>query len=106
MNFDEYQNDARQFAIYGDDGWVVYPTLGLTSEAGEVAGKVKKWIRDDNDLDLDINELAKELGDVLWYLANLASDLDMSLSDIAEMNIDKLADRKQRNAIKGDGDNR
>lgn len=88
---------------------MTYPALGLTGEAGEIANKVKKILRDDYDLvELTVKEqeLAKEIGDVLWYCAALASDLGLDLSKIAQDNLDKLQDRANRGTIKGSGDNR
>ncbi len=103
QDFDEYQNKARKFAVYNERLKIVYPTLGLVGEAGEVSEKIKKWFRDGN---LDKEEVAKELGDVLWYITNLAEDLGYTLSEVAQMNLDKLSDRKKRGKIKGSGDNR
>lgn len=103
MNFEEYQRRARETAIYPRDRAIIYPALGLAGEAGEVAEKVKKWIRDGV---LDKDAVAKELGDVLWYLAAIAGDLDVNLQDVAEKNIQKLADRAARGKIQGSGDNR
>ena len=100
MTFDEYQVKAKQTAIY--DHPVIYPTLGLCGESGEVAEKVKKHLRDGTSLD----ELKKELGDVLWYISAIASDLKLSLDDIAETNISKLTSRLERGKIQGSGDNR
>tara|TARA_Y100000593_G_scaffold1406_1_gene2855 strand:+ start:3880 stop:4182 length:303 start_codon:yes stop_codon:yes gene_type:complete len=100
MTFDEYQVKAKQTAIY--DHPVIYPTLGLCGESGEVAEKVKKHLRDGTSLD----ELKKELGDVLWYLASIASDLNISLNDIALTNVEKLQSRMERGKIQGSGDNR
>lgn len=109
MNLTDYQNQAIKTAIYPHSQAIIYPTLGLTGEAGEVAEKVKKMIRDGY---LDPYALHKEIGDVLWYLAALCNDLseefglDLSLSKAAENNLAKLADRAKRNAIQGNGDNR
>ena len=109
MNFTVYQKRARKTAVYPNLGNnFVYPTLGLTGEAGEVAEKIKKAIRDKNGL-IDKNtrrELKKELGDVLWYLANLATEVGLSLEEIARTNLKKLASRKKRGKIHGSGDNR
>ena len=100
MTFDEYQVKAKQTAIY--DHPIIYPKLGLCGESGEVAEKVKKHVRDGTSLD----ELKKELGDVLWYLASIASDLNISLNDIALTNVEKLQSRMERGKISGSGDNR
>ena len=85
-----------------------YVALGLTSEVGEVADKIKKWIRDNNadTAKLDKEAIANELGDVLWYTALMAHLLGISLDDVAKRNIDKLAGRYKRSAIKDSGDNR
>ena len=109
MNFTEYQNLALATAIYPKKYETIYPALGLCGEAGEVAEKIKKSIRDGlhNWPDEQFKEeLTKELGDVLWYISALASDLDISLNEIAENNLQKLASRKKRNMIGGSGDNR
>ena len=109
MNFTEYQNLALATAIYPKKYETIYPALGLCGEASEVAEKVKKSIRDSlhNWPDEQFKEeLTKELGDVLWYISALASDLDISLNEIAENNLQKLASRKKRNKIGGSGDNR
>lgn len=102
--FDEYQKFARSTAIYPPDAGVIYPTMGLASEAGEVAGKVKKYIRDGGEF--PVEDLKKELGDVLWYVAVLAAEFKIDLSDVAEANVNKLMDRASRNALAGSGDNR
>jgi NTP pyrophosphatase (non-canonical NTP hydrolase) len=109
MNFTEYQNLALATAIYPKKYETIYPALGLCGEAGEVAEKVKKSIRDGLDYWQEKQfkeDLTKELGDVLWYISALASDLDISLNDVAENNLLKLASRKKRNKIGGSGDNR
>jgi len=109
MNFDEYQKLSRRTAIYPNKGKdFIYPTLGLVGEAGEVAEKVKKILRD-NDGIVDGERraaLTKELGDVLWYLSQLATELDVSLNDIASQNIRKLASREERGMLSGSGDDR
>ena len=105
---DEYQDFAWETSIYPTDMSIIYPTLGLVGEAGEVADKVKKVCRD-NDKVFDTEhrqEIAKELGDVLWYLANVATDLGFRLSEIATMNHNKIMSRKERNVMHGEGDNR
>jgi len=109
MNLDEYQREARKTAVYPNIGNnFIYPTLGLCGESGEVAEKIKKIIRDKNgQLTTETKgKLKKELGDVFWYLANLATELNISLEDIAKENIKKLQSRKDRNKIHGEGDDR
>ena len=106
MKMEEYQRAALKTAIYPKEASVSYPTLGLSSEVGEVSGLVKKQIRDGTDM-IELREkLVHELGDVLWYVAVLAADLDISLSVIAEENVKKLKDRQERGVIQGSGDNR
>ena len=105
----EYQIRAAETAIFPKEKALEYLTLGLTGEAGEIANKVKKLIRDGADVEgyqERLSQIAAELGDVLWYLANLANDLGYSLHEIAENNIEKLESRKERNVIQGSGDNR
>lgn len=107
--FDEYQRLSRRtWNAVNTDHPIVYPTLGLVSEAGELAGKVKKIFRDKDGVisDADREALKHELGDVLWYLAQLATELGMSLDEVAQANIDKLASRLERNQIRGEGDYR
>ena len=109
MNISDYQQKSRATAKYPVIGHgVIYPTLGLVNEAGEVAGKIKKVFRDkDGEINEETREALKaELGDVLWYIAQVASELNLSLDEIAEYNISKLMDRLERGTIKGDGDNR
>ena len=109
MNFNDYQTKSRLTAKYPAIGHgVIYPTLGLVNEAGEVAGKIKKVFRDkDGEISSETREALKaELGDVLWYISQVATELDLSLDEIAEANIAKLLDRLERGKIKGDGDNR
>jgi NTP pyrophosphatase (non-canonical NTP hydrolase) len=103
MTFDDYQAAAKKTAIYPEQYKVIYPALGLAGESGEVAEKVKKWIRDGK---LDPEAVKKELGDVLWYVAAVASDLDLSLSDVAQTNVQKLESRQARGTLSGSGDNR
>ena len=107
MNFSDYQTKSRKTAGYPAIGHsVIYPTLGLVNEAGEVAGKIKKVFRDkDGQISEETREALKaELGDVLWYIAQMATELDLSLDDIAQSNITKLYDRFERGKIRGDGD--
>jgi NTP pyrophosphatase (non-canonical NTP hydrolase) len=108
VNFSDYQKQAVQTAIYGAGHKIVYPALGLANEAGEVLGKIKKVLRDkDGEFDEEASQkIGDEIGDVLWYIAALARDLDLDLEDIARNNINKLLDRQARNVISGSGDNR
>jgi NTP pyrophosphatase (non-canonical NTP hydrolase) len=109
MNFEEYQQKSRRTALYPNIGNnFIYPTIGLAGESGEVAEKIKKVIRDKNGVaDEETKEaIKKELGDVLWYVAQLATELGLSLDDVAENNIAKLASRLERGALHGSGDNR
>jgi NTP pyrophosphatase (non-canonical NTP hydrolase) len=102
MNLNEYQRKSAEFQ--GPTATSVeYLTLGLVGEAGEVAEKIKKLIRDGS---IDHEAIAKELGDVLWYLARLSNHFTYSLNDIAQINIDKLTSRKTRGKLQGNGDNR
>ena len=106
MRMDEFQEAARRTAIYGERFQVIYPALGLASEAGEVAGKVKKVLRDqEGGFDApSIEAIGDELGDVLWYVATLAADLGLSLDDIATGNVEKLRSREARGRLGGEGD--
>ena len=107
MNFNEYQKQSRKTAIYPNKGKnYIYPALGLGGESGEVLEKIKKLIRDKNGkVDKEfLVLLEKELGDMLWYLANLASEFKIKLDIIAINNLKKLADRKKRNKLRGEGD--
>ncbi len=109
QDFDSYQSQSRQtWNLIHTDHPIVYPTLGLANEAGEVAGKIKKIFRDHNGeiSDADREALKGELGDVLWYLAQICTELDLSLADVAAHNIDKLSSRLERGVIRGDGDTR
>jgi NTP pyrophosphatase (non-canonical NTP hydrolase) len=107
--FNDYQRESRKtWQLVHTDHAIVYPTLGLANEAGEVAGKVKKIFRDkDGKLSAEDREALKsELGDVLWYLAQICTELDITLEEVAEANLEKLFSRKERNQIGGSGDNR
>jgi len=107
MNFNDYQDQANDTAIYPNESRLVYPALGLTGEAGEVADKIKKLIRDKRTFDaLERIEIAKEVGDVLWYVAALARDLGVDMDTMAQMNLEKLRDRAKRGVIGGSGDSR
>jgi NTP pyrophosphatase (non-canonical NTP hydrolase) len=109
MLISEYQELSRRTATYpgaGDN--IVYPTLGLAGEAGEVAEKVKKLLRDDDGvMSRERREaLAGELGDVLWYVAQVATEAGLDLEEIAQGNLDKLLSRQRRGVLSGSGDSR
>lgn len=113
MDFNEYQELTHKTAGYAKAGEdFIYPALGLTGEAGEVADKIKKHIRDDNiKVPADLSheqrmELTKELGDVLWYIAQLSAQIGVDLETVAKTNIEKTHSRFDRNQISGSGDNR
>ncbi len=109
MDFKTYQKESRKTAAYPSIGYnFIYPTLGLAGEAGEVVEKIKKLIRDKNGaIDEKVKqEITKELGDVLWYLSQLATELGLSLDEIASENLKKLFSRMERDKIQGDGDDR
>jgi len=101
----QYQDGACSTAIFPKETALAYLTLGLSGEAGEIANKAKKLIRD-GDSPAKREEIGKELGDVCWYLAVLADELGMNLGYIMERNLIKLADRKERGKLQGSGDNR
>ena len=109
MDLNEYQRGALRTAAPRDKkNELLHLVLGLAGESGEVAEKFKKWVRDlDSDESrIDRDAIAKELGDVLWYVAVLADYLDLALDDIATANLAKLASRQQRNVLGGNGDER
>jgi len=99
----DYQRAAASTAIYKQEHAVIYPALGLAAEAGEVANKVKKILRDGT---FDRQAIADEVGDCLWYIAALCRDLNVDLKDLADANLKKLKDRQQRGKLSGSGDNR
>ena len=107
-DLDMYQQVTKQTAIYPREQAIIYPTLGLTGEAGEVANKVKKIIRDGTNKNNEnlVQEISAEIGDCLWYISVLADDIGVKLSDIANSNLIKLANRKKNNTIHGSGDDR
>ena len=107
-DLDMYQKVAKTTAIYPREQAIIYPTLGLTGEAGEVANKVKKIIRDGTNKNNEnlVQEISSEIGDVLWYIAVLADDVGVKLSDIANNNLIKLENRKKKGTIHGSGDDR
>ena len=109
QDFETYQRESRKtWNLVATDHPIVYPTLGLANEAGEVAGKVKKIFRDRHGVitDADREALTLELGDVLWYLSELCTRLEIRLEDVAARNVAKLADRASRGVLGGDGDTR
>jgi NTP pyrophosphatase (non-canonical NTP hydrolase) len=113
MQFSDYQTQSRVTAAYPDlNNNFIYPTLGLVGEAGELAEKVKKLMRDKAmftpaDVTDEVKaEVLKELGDVLWYTAQLATEFGVNLDQVAEQNMEKLKSRMERGKITGDGDNR
>lgn len=108
MDFANYQWRAGHTAVYPKDKALEYLSLGLVSEAGEVAGKVKKIIRDHNSelTDEQSEMLQAEIGDVLWYIAELCSTLKVNMASVARKNIDKLHRRQESDTIHGSGDNR
>lgn len=108
MELSEYQRVSRRTAGYPREAWLAYPALGLAGEAGEVAEHAKKAIRDDGGSVSDPRKaaMAKELGDVLWYVAQLATELRLDLDEIAEGNLAKLLSRQERGVLSGSGDDR
>jgi len=103
LGMNDYQSMAAKTAVYSATHQLLYPALGLAGEAGEVANKVKKMLRDNN---FDRAGVAAELGDVLWYVAALARDLNLDMQDLAMQNLEKLYGRAARGTIKGNGDER
>jgi NTP pyrophosphatase (non-canonical NTP hydrolase) len=106
LDFRHYQQEARKTRKIPDEHRITYSTLGLAGEAGELANKVKKIMRGDDNRDELVAGIKGEMGDVLWYLSALADDLGVELADIAEENLEKLRSRQQRGKILGGGDNR
>jgi NTP pyrophosphatase (non-canonical NTP hydrolase) len=108
MELNDYQRLSRRTAEYPREAWLAYPALGLAGEAGEVAEHAKKAIRDDGGQVGDERRaaMAKELGDVLWYVAQIATELDLDLDELAQANLDKLSSRQRRGVLSGSGDDR
>lgn len=115
MNFNEYQKKAKETDSYtlADEkkifgSLLIYPTLGISGEAGEFADKIKKIFRDKKGKldDETKHNLILELGDILWYIAKMSRALDYTLDDVAKLNLQKIASRQKRGVIHGDGDNR
>jgi len=103
VDFKSYQDMASETAVYKTEHSVIYPALGLAAEAGEVANKVKKILRDGN---FNREAIADEVGDCLWYIAALCRDLNVDMKELAKNNLRKLHDRKLRGVIQGSGDKR
>jgi len=103
MNLWDYQGAAAKTAVYPENYKIIYPALGLAGEAGELCNKVKKIIRDNH---YDRMALVDELGDCLWYVAAIASDLNVSLNEVARHNLAKLKSRALRDTLRGEGDAR
>jgi NTP pyrophosphatase (non-canonical NTP hydrolase) len=109
QDFETYQRESRKtWGVIPVDHPIVYPTLGLANEAGEVAGKIKKIFRDKGGVidDADRQALKYELGDVLWYLTQICTELDLTLEEVATANLEKLFSRQARGQIRGEGDER
>lgn len=108
QSLEEYQTFVRSTKVYGEEYNLMYPVLGLVNEAGEVAGKVKKLMRDDDGqlTQERFHEIVSELGDVLWYCTAIADDLGVTISDVFYENFMKISSRSKRGVIKGSGDNR
>jgi NTP pyrophosphatase (non-canonical NTP hydrolase) len=109
MTFREYQLKAKETAVYPDKGLgFIYTALGLSGEAGEVVEKIKKIWRDKDKRvnDDDRQEITKEIGDVLWYLSQLAEELGINFDEVAQLNLEKTQSRLQRGVLHGSGDNR
>lgn len=102
--FNDYQDFVRSMKLYPAKHAIVYPALGLAGEQGEIAEKIKKWLRKDNELDKEA--LLLELGDPLWYIAALADDLGYTLQEVVDANVSKLTSRKERGVLQGNGDTR
>lgn len=106
MQFQEYQEASHEFAVYPQDHAPTYPILGLAGEAGELCNKYKKIIRGDDNQQEIIEGIVEELGDCLWYLSECCTQLGLSLSDVATLNIQKLEMRRERDSLLGSGDKR
>lgn len=106
MELDKYQERTEETAVYPSQEAVEYLALGLNDEAGEVAGAVKKYMRGDYGEDELRERVESEAGDTIWYWVRLLDELDLTASDVVEKNADKVFDRMERNAIRGDGENR
>ena len=103
LDMDKYQQQAATTAIYDQKHAIIYPALGLAAEAGEVANKVKKIVRDGK---LDKEAIGSEIGDCLWYIAAICKDLGLKMEDVAQANLDKLRQRQEKGTLSGSGDTR
>lgn len=103
-SFNEYGEFVKTMKIYNKKDSIIYPSLGLCGEAGEIAEKVKKWLRGDKELNKE--DILLELGDPCWYIAALADDLGFTFQEVINANVNKLKSRQQRNVLQGDGDKR
>ena len=108
MELSDYQRRSRRTAEYPREAWLTYPALGLAGEAGEIAEHVKRVVRDDAGEVSDERRaaIASELGDVLWYVAGIASELGLDLDQVAQANLEKLLSRQRRGVLSGRGDDR
>jgi NTP pyrophosphatase (non-canonical NTP hydrolase) len=108
MEFNEYQKRSQYSLISGDYPELMYTTLALVGEAGEIADKVKKVYRDNGGVvpNEKRSDITREMGDLLWYLARLATHLEVSFDSIAQENLTKLAERADEGTLSGEGDNR
>ena len=108
MDFNHYQKEAYKTLLHKDRDHLAYFALGIAGESGEVADKIKKIFRDKDGImtEADKEDVGKELGDVLWYLSQLAQYIGMDFADVAQMNLDKLKSRHERGVLGGSGDNR
>lgn len=106
MDFEHYQRFTRSTAIYPADKAVPYLVMGLASEAGEVSGAYKKYLRDNQPYEQLRDNLKKEIGDCYWYLTRLCDELNLNPVEVLEANVAKLTSRKQRNQLTGNGDDR
>lgn len=104
MTIQEYTDFVKSMKVYPEKYAIIYPALGISGESGEIAEKVKKWLRGDKHLDAE--ELVKELGDIMWYITSMADDLGADLQSVINENVTKLKSRKERGVVKGSGDNR
>lgn len=108
MQANEYQKWTDRTALYPKDAGIIYTTIGLANEAGEVLGQVKKLMRDDNSILTDERKkkIIAETSDCMWYIARVCTELGITMEELMQINHDKLEDRLARNVIQGSGDNR